>query len=675
MSHQNRPENKQLNLSCFKKYLTYKIIAMDQNTASAPIRVLIVEDLPSDALLAEREILKAIDNAVFECVETEQDFIRALEEFDPDIIVSDYQMPYFDGLSALEIARVKIPLTPFIVHTGSQNEDTAVACMKAGATDYVLKERIKRLGPAVKQALENKKEKIEKIRIQNELKESENRFRRLAENADDLIYRYEFLPERRFAYVSPSAYRITGYTPGEHYADPDLGFKLVHPDDREILQKLSEPGSKQGESITLRWVKKDGSVIWTEQKNVIIRDNEGRVTAIEGIARDISQRKETEEKLEKALKKAEESDRLKTAFLNNLSHEIRTPLNSIMGFSNLLADGDFNEESLSQYVGIINKSGKKLLHIINDIISISSIETGQEELNEDVADLKKSLDELYDEYIDEIDEQKIKFYLQCSLDSSEAKVICDWYKLEHALGCLLDNAIRFTEKGEIRLECSRKDDRLWFRVIDTGQGIDPEHHAIIFDSFRQVTPAKDRVVEGTGLGLSIAKSYIEMMGGEISLDSEPGRGSTFSFYIPYKAAEHYQAEGEKFRQKSADREYTLLVAEDEPTNYLLIESILESYPYRLIHVTNGEDAVKVCRKYKDIDLVIMDIKMPLMNGLEATRIIKKEKGDIPVLAVTAHALEGDREKAIDAGCDDYLTKPLKKGELVEKINSMLGAGF
>ncbi|MDR4989134.1 MAG: PAS domain S-box protein, partial [Bacteroidales bacterium] len=267
---------------------------------STEIRILIAEDLPSDASLAEREILKVLPAATFKRVETKEAFISALEEYQPDLIVSDYQMPSFDGLTALKITLEKAPVTPFIIHTGSMNEDTAVACMKAGATDYVIKEHMKRLGPAVKNALANKKIKLAHIKAHRALVESEERFRRLAENADDLIYRIDFVPERRFSYVSPSATRITGYTPEEHYADPDLGFKLVHPEDRKLLESMQHTVHDSIMSLTLRWQKKDGTVIWTEQKNVLIHDEEGKLQAIEGIARDITERKMAEAKLEKS---------------------------------------------------------------------------------------------------------------------------------------------------------------------------------------------------------------------------------------------------------------------------------------------------------------------------------------------------------------------------------------
>lgn len=258
--------------------------------------ILIAEDLRTDAELAEREVRKVLPESVFRFVETEEEFIKELNEFNPDLIISDFKMPAFTGLRALKITLEKSYLTPLIILTGSMNEDTAVECMKAGAADYVIKEHIRRLGTAVVNALEKTKNIIERAKYQNELIKSEERFRRIAENADDLIYRYDFLPTPKFTYVSPAAYKITGYTPEEHYSDPQLGLKIVHPHDRYLLENLQTGYENLRKPIILRWIKKSGEIIWTEQKNIPILNHKGEIEAIEGIARDITERKKAEEK-------------------------------------------------------------------------------------------------------------------------------------------------------------------------------------------------------------------------------------------------------------------------------------------------------------------------------------------------------------------------------------------
>lgn len=261
------------------------------------IRILFVEDLPSDTELAERELHNERISFTSLRVETKETFLRALGEFRPDLIISDFALPEFDGMQALKLTLNYDAALPFILLTGSMNEYTAVSCMKAGATDYVIKEHITRLPFAVREALEQKKTRLAKEEAQQALRRSEARFRRLAENARDLVYRYEFRPRRCFTYINPAAAKLTGYTPEEFYADPDLRDKIVHPADRPLLEEPIKGGLPFDQPLTLRWVRKDGALIWLELRRVPVYDEEGNLIASEGIARDITERKRAEEAL------------------------------------------------------------------------------------------------------------------------------------------------------------------------------------------------------------------------------------------------------------------------------------------------------------------------------------------------------------------------------------------
>ncbi len=263
-----------------------------------PIRILLIEDLPSDAQLAVRELWKG--GIEFETLraETGEAVQEALREYRPDLVISDYALPRFDGMRALELCREHDPLLPFIVLTGSMNEDTAVACMKAGAADYVIKEHITRLPFAVKEALNRRRILEQQRAVERALQDSEQRFRRLAEDAPDMVYRLRLHPERSFEYVSPSATFITGYTPEEYYADPGLEGRLVHPDDRALLDAVTRGELPVGRPVVLRWVRKDGAVIWAEQRTVPFFDESGNVVATEGIVRDITERKRAEARIE-----------------------------------------------------------------------------------------------------------------------------------------------------------------------------------------------------------------------------------------------------------------------------------------------------------------------------------------------------------------------------------------
>lgn len=267
------------------------------------LKILLVEDLPSDAELAIFEIGKIFsrtgNDVEYKRVDNRENLLESLESFDPDLVVSDYLMPRFDGMEVIEVVSDLHPELPVIILTGSINEETAAECMRAGAVDYVIKEHIARLPFAVKEALIRKKERIAKESAEKALRESEEKFRLIAEKANDLIYSIEFYPEVRFTYVSPSATKITGYTPEEYYNNPDLFTEIVHPDDRSLFNNLFAD-EQNDESITLRWIRKDGKTVWIEQKNVKRFDADGRVIVIDGIARDVTERQKANETLRRA---------------------------------------------------------------------------------------------------------------------------------------------------------------------------------------------------------------------------------------------------------------------------------------------------------------------------------------------------------------------------------------
>lgn len=274
----------------------------DQEPSSPVVSILFVEDLVSDAELAKLEITRGLADwdlsLRFLTTDNWEGFLDAISTFKPTLIVSDFMMPGFSGMEVIELTLQHAPNIPVIILTGSINEETAVECMKAGATDYVIKEHISRLPFAVKDAIRRKKEEELRTSAERALEESERKFRLIAEKASDLIYRIELYPEQKFSYVSPSSTKLTGYTPEDHYANPNLGFELVHPDDREKLRDLLEHVDRS--PVVLRWIKKNGEVVWAEQLNVPVYDNDGRLIAIEGIARDVTERQKANEALKRA---------------------------------------------------------------------------------------------------------------------------------------------------------------------------------------------------------------------------------------------------------------------------------------------------------------------------------------------------------------------------------------
>jgi|WetSurMetagenome_2_1015567.scaffolds.fasta_scaffold00535_4 PAS domain S-box-containing protein len=370
-----------------------------------------------------------------------------------------------------------------------------------------------------------------------------------------------------------------------------------------------------------------------------------------------------------AKEKAEESDRLKSAFLANMSHEIRTPMNGIMGFSIMLANPLLPQPERDAYVKFISSSCDQLLHIVNDIIDISKIEAGQIDLSETAFDLKELFEELYSYYSQAATEKRIELVIKPLPDKLAAnqRIISDRTKLRQVLDNLLSNAVKFTHSGKIILQCELVNRFIQFKVEDTGIGIPPDLQDAVFERFRQVETSYIKNYGGTGLGLSITKAYVEKMGGKIRISSELGKGSVFSFDLPYKAAIPEEIKDiPVIKSQVLKDDMTILVVEDEDINWYYLYEILKS-KVKTIRAENGKMAIELIKQHPEINIVLMDIKLPDINGLDLTRIIKSINSEIRIIAQTAFALSGDEEKALEAGCSGYITKPVNKEELLNLI--------
>jgi PAS domain S-box-containing protein len=373
-----------------------------------------------------------------------------------------------------------------------------------------------------------------------------------------------------------------------------------------------------------------------------------------------------------AKERAEENNRLKTAFLNNLSHEIRTPLNAIVGFSEFLNEPGLDPARIHNLTGIICRSSSQLLSIIEDIVNISKIEAGLLEAWEKETNVNKIISNVYDQLQIKAAEKEIKFRYNSSLSETESLVITDETKLTQVLTNMVDNAIKFTEKGHVEYGCSLKQGFLKFYVADSGIGIDSAKFEAIFERFHQLETDHSQTKGGMGLGLPISKSFVELLGGEIWVESKPGAGSIFFFTIPWKPSSKETGEVEVPGKVAGIKDkQTILVAEDEENNFELTKVILSMYDVEILHAWDGQQAVDFVQKNGDIDLVLMDIKMPVMNGYDATREVKKIRPKLPVIALTAYALPGDREKALSAGCDDYMSKPVSLKEFLTIVKKHL----
>jgi PAS domain S-box-containing protein len=753
------------------------------------INILFVEDLITDLELARRSIRKENIENDYRLVETEEEFIKELKSFTPDIVVSDYSMPMFDGMKALKLTRELSPDTPFIILTGSMNEETAVACMKAGADDYVLKEKITRLPFAIKEAIDKKKSQQEKKRMETQLinsleeyhdlingmnetvwiidtngtlldvnkraetllgysrKEllglgingidailSHNQINKLIRNLkEDNIQVFETkhktksgklipveisssliqyqgqtailcvardITDRKKAkeqiqllskaveqnplaieitdkhgtieYVNPAIKVISGYNPDEVIGNnPRMFNSGYHTEEfyKGLWQTIRSGNTWQGE---LRNKKKDGTIYWEQAIISPIINDEGEIIHFVGIKEDITDKKHIMADLLNAKEKAEESDRLKSAFLANMSHEVRTPMNGIIGFADLLTESDLSEEEKTKYLEVIQRSGKRMLDTVNDIIEVSKIDTGQVSVKENSFNLWRMFEEKYVFFNAEASEKNIHLELINTEPDEPIVIISDESKLNSIIVNLIKNAIKFTPKGVISFGYSISGNKLRCFVKDTGIGIPKDKQKQVFERFTKSDVENKMAYQGSGLGLSISRSYAEILGGSITLQSSPGVGTEFIVEIPIDIPANdlsSSAENEKSELPLASgNKINLLIADDDDDAIYLLKTVLKDYTAKVLQASNGNEAISLCRENPDINLILMDVKMPQTDGLQATREIRKFNKNMPIIAQTAFATFEDKEKALEAGCTDYISKPINHRELIQMIN-------
>jgi signal transduction histidine kinase/ActR/RegA family two-component response regulator len=382
--------------------------------------------------------------------------------------------------------------------------------------------------------------------------------------------------------------------------------------------------------------------------------------------------------------KAQLADKLKSAFLANMSHEIRTPMNGILGFAELLKEPNLSGVEQREYINIIEKSGERMLNIINDIIDISKIESGLMKVDIKESDINKQIDYIYTFFKKEVEAKGLRFSYRKALPSNEAIIRTDPEKLYAILINLVKNAVKYTDNGAIEFGYNIIKESglpvLEFFVMDTGVGIPEDRHKAIFERFIQADINDVHAYQGAGLGLSISRAYVEMLSGKIRLESEYGKGTSFYFTIPYnnvlKEVVHVGRTGSL---AGTVNNLKILIAEDDNASVMLISREMKKYCRELLTVKTGKEAVGVCRDNPDIDLILMDIKMPVMNGYEATREIRKFNKNVFIIAQTAFALSGDQEKSMEAGCNEYLSKPINnsvlKAIIEEHFNSRAHAGI
>lgn len=544
---------------------------------------------------------------------------------------------------------------------------------------------------------------------QKALINSEEKYRLITENINDIICKLD--EKLRFTYTSSSVYNMLGYTVTEmekislkDITTRESFIKIVSQlNKKKKLIKANAPDVWASVAIESVLKHKSGKLLWTHINAKLIKWGKDNTFEILCVARNIDAIKkiqftleenenrlkqqneeyerlnieltELNEKLLQAKHKAEESDKLKSAFLANMSHEIRTPMNSIIGFSRMFKSKDVDEEKRDKYADFVVNNGKLLLNIVNDILDLSKIESGQIQLKKETFNLNELIEELFTN-ISNQNNKGLMIVRTKTLDDDNSDIYTDRNRLQQVLWNLINNAYKFTKKGAIKFGYQVLNNSLIFYVEDTGIGIPSEQQEKIFERFRQVEMEASRVFGGAGLGLSISKKMVELMNGKIWLKSESGSGSTFYVSIPLEKAgsskeEQIVEEIIPIVQPAINDDISILIAEDDESNFYYLNELLIVLKYKILRAKNGAEAVDICTNDPSVRLVFMDIKMPVMDGFEATKKIKAIKPQLPIIAQTAFAMADDKSTALEKGCDDYLSKPIDPEILFSKIKKYM----
>ncbi len=667
----------------------------------SPLRILLLEDNQADAELILATLAQEGIGCDVERVETRETFLEAVEKDGFDLIISDCSLPPFDGFSALKVTLEKLPTVPFIFISRTMGEELAVETLKSGATDYVLKSQLARLGPAVRRAVAEAAERVPKQDTIRLLAERETVLRsffdspgamrgiveiidndivHIADNAESAAFfgrasrKNKLAAERKTLDLWISCYeqcKQSGQPVRFNYPHKANGTEIW------LSATVSYAGTPSGQSDRFAYDVVDISKQKREEREIQdvadISDQKRELRQTENVTR-----------LEDVAAVSEAANRAKSTFLSNMSHEIRTPMNAILGYSQLmLRDPGLGSDAKSN-LKIINRSGEHLLSLINDVLDMSKIEAGRTEINPTTFAMSTLLGDLENMFRLRAEAKGLRF--EMSIENGATRyVLGDEGKIRQALINLLGNAVKFTKNGLILLQVSltaRPNDTLWLavRVEDTGSGVSDEDQKKLFQPFTQAKGSLN-TQQGTGLGLAISRQHARLMGGDITVSSRLGGGSIFLFEVPVKEGDagvviKRGVPCHVISLRAGQDVIRILVVDDHMENRRWLIKLLTAIGFSVRGAESGEECIAIWKEWKP-RLILMDVHMPGMDGLEATRRIKADPHgrETLIVTLTASALDEDRRTAMESGADDFLPKPCMENELLETMRALLNVVY
>ena len=627
------------------------------------LRVLHIEDNTNDAELVATLLQGDGLDAQIERVETRNEFNAALRNGSFDVILSDFSLPTFDGKAALALARERCPATPFLFVSGTLGEDAAIESLKNGATDYVVKNKLSRLVPAIQRALREKQEQSQRREAEEDLRRSGELFRQIMDNVADLIAVLD--NEGRWLYTSPSYRSILSESALQPGVD---AFAEVHPEDREAMRGLFRTMLETGigQRAEFRFLVKNGSNRFIESQSSLIRDEDGKITNVVTVSRDITQRKQTEERMQQIqgqlehtnqdlLKKNEEIQ----SFYHTLSHELKTPLTSAREFIAIVMDGlagTLNETQF-EYLRIAKESCNQLRVCLNDLLDTTRLETGKLRIDLKPASLANLVQQVMTMMSPVAAGKKIRLSKQ--VQAGLPDVLIDENRITQVITNLLNNALKFTpEEGKINIKVSEAPDHPEFvqvAISDTGRGIPADQLDRIFDRLYQIKAGDAAIGKGIGLGLYICRELVDLHGGHIWVQSELNQGSTFTFELP---------------KQPQVKKATVLVVDDDPTVREVIRQALENAEFKVVCADGGNEAIRLMHGQLP-NVILIDLDMPDLDGAAALKEIRRTWGPLPVIVHTAYPDSEMMQRALESSPFTVLAKPCEERQLIDTVRMVL----